>query len=212
MPWYWLLLIFSLFITFLIMVTNTKAEIYFQRHGEDNDYLLITITILYFIKLKKEIAVIDLNKKGNDLGIQLKDQQSSPLGSDLINIKFESIRRVLEKINQIVKRLHHVIQSMRKILRGFKVTTFHWTTHVGINDAAVLGPVVGGIWAIKGTIMQYFFFFFPLKEKPKVHVNPDYYQYLFKMQFHCIFQFKVGYAIYAGIKLFYLYWKGVRHV
>lgn len=210
MSWYWYVIGFISLLFFLLLVTNTKLEILFQRQGDENDYLLIKATILYFINVKKEFPIIDVTKKGDRLGIQFNTADGK--GNKKRRISFRFIRKIMKRINALMRNLHHFLIQVKKILKGFKIVKFSWSTHIGISDAAILGTTIGGVWFVKGTILQRLFYFFPLLNQPTIHVNPEFQQSLYKTRLHCIFQFKVGYAIYAGLKFFYLYLKGARHV
>ncbi|OEF98497.1 DUF2953 domain-containing protein [Desulfuribacillus alkaliarsenatis] len=212
LPWYLILLIFLSFFVLLILITNTKVEILFQRHGDENDYLSIKLVLLRFITIKKEFPIIDIVKKDNKLRVRLKSKKlfSGEIKNNNLNLRL--IRRLIRIICKLTRNLHHFLKQMRQLLNGFKIIKFQWTTHIGIDDAAVLGPTVGGMWALKGTLLQQVFYFFPLLSKPSINVTPEFQQNHMKTQLHCIFQFKVGYAMYVGIKFLNMYRKGVRHV
>ena len=213
MVWYHIvLLIFGLLLV-LILITNTKVELLFQRYGDENDFVSIKVTLLHFIKLKKNFTMVDIVSKGSKLAIQFKPAKGSIIDDeDRLGITFERIKRIIDKTKRLISNTHNFLKTIQQILRGFRVLNFSWVTHIGIDDAALLGPIIGGSWMLKSSILQLIFYFFPLQTKPNIHINPEYHQNLLKTQIHCIFQFKVGYAIYAGIKLFSIYKKGVQHV
>ncbi len=213
MPWYWIL--FFLFAAFIIvlLITNTKMELLVVRNGDKNDYIAITLKFLYFITIKQEIPMVDIANRGGQLMLRFRAENLAGTSADKNgNITFDEIKRIFDKFHEIIKRLHNVKGKIKDILGGFHVVHFQWYTKVGIKDAAILAPVIGGIWTVKGLILNYAFYLLPLCASPSVHVDPDYQENFYKTQLHCIFQFKVGYAIYAGVRFLYLYMKGVRHV
>jgi hypothetical protein len=197
----------------LILITNTKVELLFQRYGYENDFVSIKVTVLNIVKLKKNFTMIDIVNKGGKLAIQFKPAEGAIIGDeDRLGVSFERVKCIIAKTNLLISNTHNFLKKIRQVLSGFKILKFSWVTHIGIDDAVILGPIIGGSWILKSSMLQLFFYFFPLQTKPNIHINPEYHQNVFKTQMHCIFQFKVGYAIYAGIKLIYIYKKGVQHV
>ena len=86
---------------------------------------------------------------------------------------------------------------------------FEWHTIIGLGDAAHTGMITGAIWAIKGGIIGLISHYIKLKEMPKITVTPHFQAAVIQTEFTCIFQFRIGYAILAGLKLI-KFWKGGR--
>jgi hypothetical protein len=78
-----------------------------------------------------------------------------------------------------------------------------------MGDAAHTGVMVGGCWAIKGSIIGVLTNFLHFKVMPNLSITPDFQKQRVETSFSCILRFRVGQAIIAGIKLF-RYWKGSK--
>lgn len=108
------------------------------------------------------------------------------------------------------KLLNHVFglhQIVRHFFRRVTLKGLEWNTLIGLGDAAHTGTITGAIWAFKGSIIGLLSHYFKLKEVPKISVTPHFQAAVIQTRLTCIIQFRIGYAILAGLKLF-KFWKG----
>jgi hypothetical protein len=78
---------------------------------------------------------------------------------------------------------------------------------IGIGDAVYTGVAAGALWSIKGSIIGLLSNYLRMKEMPKLMVQPNFQQMITSTDLSCMFQFRIGYAILAGLKLV-KWWKG----
>ena len=108
--------------------------------------------------------------------------------------------------------LQHVINMnviLRKFMKRVIVKHFEWHSLVGVGDAAHTGTITGALWTLKGSIIGMLSHFLRLKEMPTISVTPHFQLAIIQTRLTCIFQFRIGYAILAGLKLI-KFWKGGR--
>ena len=98
---------------------------------------------------------------------------------------------------------------VRKFLKRIVIKHFEWHSLVGVGDAAHTGVITGALWTIKASIIGLLSNSLRLKEMPVLSVTPHFQMAIIQTRITCIFQFHIGYAIFAGLKLI-KFWKGGR--
>lgn len=129
------------------------------------------------------------------------EKRSQFSGEDLLN-GFKD----MEKLLKHVVAIHRII---RKFLKKISVRQFEWHTVIGGGEASLTGMLTGAIWAVKGTIVGIISCYFRLKVNPKLSVQPHFQLPVSQTSFQCMLVFRIGHAMFAGIKLI-KYWKGGR--
>lgn len=191
-----------LFAIFLIIISSVNIDLKAFKNNKDNK-LIIKIKLLYgLVKLKKELGSFKITKKSkkidgvNDEDIEVKMKSDSWTKHDGYT-DFVNIRKRVEEGIRISKKYKSVITySIEKI----NFNTIFWKTEFGFEDAAVTGIATG----IANIFMSNLFVIFNnVKNKPKnIHfkIIPDFKKQVLDTYIHCIFTFKIGYIIIAGLK------------
>jgi hypothetical protein len=122
-------------------------------------------------------------------------------------ITTEDMENNLINVNKILKHVFGLHQIVRKFFRRVTMKGLEWNTLIGVGDAAHTGTITGAIWALKGSIIGLLSHYFKLKEMPKISVTPHFQAAVIETRLTCIIQFRIGYAILAGLKLI-KFWKG----
>ncbi|MEW8986888.1 MAG: DUF2953 domain-containing protein, partial [Bacillus sp. (in: firmicutes)] len=115
-------------------------------------------------------------------------------------------------IKDLETLIKHVV-SMHKIIRNFlrkvSINDIQWHSVVGVGDAATTGTLTGALWSVKGSLLGLLSLYMRIKEMPKLSISPSFLRPVSETHFQCMIQFRIGYAMLAGIKLV-KYWKGGR--
>jgi len=84
----------------------------------------------------------------------------------------------LEQLREHFKLLSSVKKQVKKILNFFfssvKVKRFIWHTELGIQDSARLAPLVGAMWAVKGSACAALQSWFPFQKRPICRIIPHF--------------------------------------
>jgi energy-coupling factor transporter transmembrane protein EcfT len=211
----WLFALLVILLLLFILIIFTKLTIYVNYfHHNDNDELKIEFRIWFgLIRYKKIIPLIKIDdnspsivvKSKSELGDSSKnDQEQEPdvkqiEKSDLIT----QMKNTRELLNRVVQ-LHEIVQSF---LKKVSIKKLEWHTLFGAGDAAHTGMLIGVIWALKGSILGVLSKYFRLKNYPQFTVTPHFQFTVVQSKLSCIFQFRIGHAILAGLKLI-KFWKG----
>lgn len=197
----------------LILFILTKITIFVNYyHHNDNDDLKVEFRIWFGIiryKINVPLIKIDDNspsvvvKSHSHLGEKADENPQQTVNQfthkDLVS-RFENSKEMLKKVVNL-----NVI--VRKLLQRVTIKKFEWQTLIGLGDAAHTGMITGALWAIKGGIIGILSHYFRLKEMPVVAITPHFQAAVIQSRVSCIFQFRIGYAILAGLKLI-KFWKG----
>lgn len=212
----WLLLILLFILSFILFSLFLRVRIKIDYHHKNrDDHLIVSVQTLFgLIKYKKEIPMIKIAedspafvyeekvKVGPTEQIK-KEEKKEYTADDMIN-SFKDFKQILTH----VIGLHKIV---RKFLKKVTVEKLSWSTTIGLDDAAHTGLATGAIWAIKGSIVGFLSKLMRFPHYPSISVIPEFNQWKNETKFICIFHFRIGHAIFAGMKI-YKYWVGGKPI
>jgi hypothetical protein len=211
--WLTIALIIFLFLFILIIFTKLTISINYYHHN-DNDDLKIEFKVWFgLIKYKINIPLIKIDDNSPSVIVKTKESKEQP-SDKTAEKKFNQITPgdVINSLKTAKELLLHVFNLHVIISKFFSKVTikqFEWHSMIGIGDAAHTGTLTGALWAIKGSIVGLLSHYLKMKEMPKITVTPHFQLAVIQTRFSCIFQFRIGQAILAGLKLI-KFWKGGR--
>jgi hypothetical protein len=209
--WLLIVLFILLFLFILIIFTKLTIIVNYFHHNDDDDLKLEFRIWFGLIRYKKHIPLIKIDddsptlvvksKKGNDTGAKQEEELDvHQFGKNHLLANLKNTEELLHRVFKL-----HVI--VRKFFRRVTIKQFEWHTLMGTRDAAETGVLTGAIWAIKGSIIGLISHYLRLKKMPNISVTPYFQQAIIQTRLTCMIQFRVGYAILAGLKLI-KFWKG----
>jgi hypothetical protein len=210
----WLVIAFIMIILFILLIIFSKLTIrinYF--HHNDNDELKIQFRI-WFGLIKYTINVPLVKIDDNSPSIVVKGNTQMGDSTENKNPKEEQITQddIMTKLTNAKELVQHVFNMnviLTKFIKKIIIKHFEWHSLVGVGDAAHTGIITGAVWALKGSVVGMLSHFLRLKEIPVLSVTPHFQLAIIQTHLTCIFQFRIGYAILAGLKLI-KFWKGGR--
>jgi Protein of unknown function (DUF2953) len=208
----WLLtaLIVIIFILLLIIFTKLTVHLNYYHHNDNDDLKLEFRIWLGLIKYKINVPLIKIDD--NSPSVILKGKTHLGSSSEEPKMKEAQItpENLSEKLRNSKQILEHVIDFsviVRKFLKKVSIKQLDWHSFVGVGDAAHTGVITGALWAFKGSLIGILSHFISLKEMPNLSVTPHFQLAIIQTQVTCIFQFRLGHAILAGLKMI-KFWKG----
>ncbi|SDM26842.1 DUF2953 domain-containing protein [Bacillus sp. OK048] len=208
MVWLLAVLIFIILLLFLIICSKVTIRFNYYHHN-DNDDLTVEFSVWFgLIKFKKNFPLIKIDD--NSPSIVVKENSSeNGAPTKVEQIKKDDIITYLSNTKEILQHVINMNVILKKFMKRIIVKHFEWHSLVGVGDAAHTGVMTGAIWTIKGSIIGILSHFLKLKEMPTMSVTPHFQLAIIQTRLTCIFQFRIGYAILAGLKLI-KFWKGGR--
>ncbi|WP_235842044.1 DUF2953 domain-containing protein [Neobacillus fumarioli] len=204
----------SLFVLLLliILVLFSKLTILINyQHYNDNDDLKVELRILKIITYKFHAPLIKIDENsptvvvksqtnyGNQ-GNEQSDKNVHQISKHDVRNRIRNIRTLLEK----VVNLHVIVKGF---LRKVSIEKLEWETLIGLGDAAHTAIATGTLWSMKGSLIALLSHYLKLKDMPKLLITPHFQAAVIQTRFTCMIQFRIGYAILAGLKLM-KFWKG----
>jgi len=210
----WLLLALLVILFLLVIILITKVSIYFNYcHYKDNDDLKIEVRFWFgLIKFKVKVPMVKVDDDSPSLVIKGNAQagdHDQKGGEKTKQFTPDDIQNSLDDWKNLLSHIFGLHKIIRNFLKKVTIKNWQWQTVVGIGDAAHTGMLTGAIWALKGSIIGLVSHYVKMKETPVVQVIPYFQLTVAQTQISCIFQFRIGHAILAGIKLI-KFWKGGR--
>jgi hypothetical protein len=206
MHWIWWVVISI--VSFLVLLPFAKITVnltYF--HEQDNDELKIKISTLFGLaSYRINVPVLKIDE--NSAAIIVKEEQHSAIGDTEKTEKFTP-ERILNDIRKFKDFLTHVVgfhKIVRRLLNKISITKFSWRSIVGLGDAALTGTLVGAVWGVKGSTLGIITNYMRLKVIPEIEVHPNFQRLTSHTELACIFSFRLGYAIIAGLQIL-KHWK-----
>jgi hypothetical protein len=210
----WLLVFILVIALILLLLLTTKLTISINYyHHNDNDDLQIEFRIWFgLIRYKKKIPFVKIDENSPSIIIKSK----SAMGNDdnventEYDVKQFTKNDFLEnyrRMNFLLKKVVHLHTIIKKFLQKISINKFEWQTMIGVGDAAHTAIVTGVLWSIKGNMTGLLSQYFKLKVMPVISITPHFQANVIQTRVSCIFQFRIGYAILAGLKMI-KFWKG----
>jgi hypothetical protein len=213
----WLLLTFGCLLFLFILIIFTKLTIFVNYfHHNDNDNLTIEFRIWFgLIKYKKNLPLIKIDDNSPSLVAKSNSQTGNSSNEEkksehnVHQIGKDDLMKTLKNTKEFIQRVFQLNIIVRKFFEKVSVKQFEWHTMIGVGDAAQTGIIAGAIWTLKGSIVGLLSHYLKLKQMPNLSVTPQFQLALIQTRLSCIFQFRIGHAILAGLKLI-KFWKGER--
>lgn len=191
-------ILLCLLILLLIMKITVKIDYWYQDH---QDKLVIEIITFFGLIHKKWAFPV--------IKADIKDEKKDKSDGKEVKKRI-TIRKVFENIQGFQGVWRFLLESKESISLFFRkmyILEFVWNSTFGLKDAASTGKLTGVFWTIKGIAQAVLFQFCTVRCKPQLSVIPkfNYSRDSIEMDFHCIFSFRLGNAIFTAIKLFFLW-------
>ncbi|HWI55239.1 MAG TPA: DUF2953 domain-containing protein [Desulfobacteria bacterium] len=193
---------------FMTMFLRVRFDVGYRRDGED-DHLKVEMTLLRrLISYKTEIPVVELDKFFLDpvlkVEADIEGVVSDPIADKGMIIKVPIIK-IIRKLPMFIKSGMHYLKRYQEVLYGLlksiRCYQLKWITQIGLEDPADTGMIIGLIWSVKGFMYRVFQSNVgSMEQKPEFCVIPNFGSSCLKLDFHCIFDMRIGHIIIAGLK------------
>lgn len=210
--WFLLAFICLLLLLIAVLLTKLKVHVYFFHGGDDDHFKIEFKAWLGLIKYKIDVPLIKVDTESPSIVIKEKVETGPNENTTQKGTKRLTPEKLFKSINDVKEVLNHVVNMhtiVRIFLKKVKVKNFEWHSQAGIGDAAHTGVLCGAIWTVKGSLIGLLSNYMKFEVSPTINVIPNFQQMTSKTSLKCMFQFRIGHAMLAGIKLI-KYWKGGR--
>ncbi|WP_409270920.1 DUF2953 domain-containing protein [Neobacillus sp. SCS-31] len=206
----WIVAIISgvILVASILLFMNITVTASFRSYGGAKELAIECKTFFGLIKYKKTFS--DFTELFAEQPEDSKNlEKGAGNGKPRERQTAESLLNGMREGTQAVEKFLHTYKGLKGFLKAVTVRQFEWSTAAGAGDAALTGIVSGAIWAAKGIIIGLLSETVNLKASPAISVTP-YFQYrISATMLTCMFTFRAGKAISAGIKI-YKYVKKAR--
>lgn len=180
-------------------------------HGNDDDHLKITFKTLFgLIKYKINIPVIKIAEDSPSLVVEEKVEtgpKEKDKKQDTKKFSAEEMLNSFQDMQQLLKHVAGLYKIVRSFFKKVTVSNLEWYSLVGVGDASYTGMLTGAFWTVKGSMLGVISSLMKVRTIPKIMITPEFNRAVSETSFRCMIQFRIGHAIFAGIKLI-KYWKG----
>ena len=213
MKLFWVLLFLLILLLLFILILFTKLTILINYfHHNDDDDLKIKLKIWFgLIKYTINVPLIKVDDNSPSIVVKSKtkmgDSTDESTKEEAKQITTEDVENNMSNAKKILNHVFGLHRIVRKFFRRVTIKGLEWNTMIGVGDAAHTGTITGAIWAFKGGVIGLLSHYLKLKEMPKITVVPHFQAAVIQTRLTCIIQFRIGYAILAGLKLL-RFWRG----
>ncbi|MCM3725409.1 DUF2953 domain-containing protein [Neobacillus cucumis] len=210
---FWLLLTLLIILVLFLFIIFTKLTIYiYYSHFNDNDDLKIELRVWFgLIRYRIKVPVIKVDDDSPSIVVKSKshfgDTADEDTETDVNQLNQDDFLSKLQSVKYMLHKVFGMNVIVKKFLQKVTIKNFEWQTLMGVGDAAYTGMMTGALWAIKGGIIGLLSHYMRLKEMPQLTVTPHFQAAVIHTRLTCMFQFRIGHAILAGLKLI-KFWKG----
>lgn len=201
MHWIWWIVI-SLASSLLLLPFAKITVNLSYFHNQDDDELKVKISTFFGLaSYRINVPVLQVDK--DSPAIVVKEEQHSAMG-DTEKTKKITPEIIIRDIRKMKDFLRHVVgfhKIVRRFLAKITISKFTWKSIVGLGDAALTGTLVGAVWGIKGSTLGLISNYMKLKVNPCIEVHPHFQNLTSHTEISCIFSFRLGHAIIAGLQI-----------
>lgn len=203
---YILLGIFLLLFLIIITKLNIKIDMF---HEQDNDHIKITVKAWYFITFTYNVPLVKVDEESPSIVVEQEMGQGEKVEAEdkTKKIKPKDIICKMKQMQYLIEKVVGLHKIIKRFLSHIQVHKVEWKTSIGLGDAAHTGLISGVIWMIKGNVTGLISHYMNLKARPELEVTPYFQNNLSRTHFICMFSFRIGQAILAGLRML-KYWKG----
>ncbi|QHE53263.1 DUF2953 domain-containing protein [Pontibacillus sp. HMF3514] len=195
---WWIALLLFLFVNMIVVIFTRLFFTISYIHKSDGDFLSIELRFWRWVRLKKEIPMVTVDKEE----MTVKTKQKEEYGQDKKeeeekDYSPEDIKTQLESVKDFLDRVVGFHRILRRFLSKVHVHTLLWDTQVGTSEASTTGMLCGGIWTLKGSIVAFISSYMQLNTAPELYVTPYFQQKHSQTRIKCMISFRFGQAILA---------------
>lgn len=202
-------------ILFLLLVAFMKISVTMVfRHAEDDDeYKIVVRTLFGLIRYTIRVPLIKLETEPESPGVALvhKEGMGGTRGKEEKKSKWtpKDIADFFRQVRQFLKQVVDLHEIMKQFYRHVTITKWEWRTKIGTGDAASTGLIVGLGWSLKYAVIGAVSRYTKMKAIPVMMIVPTYERAVSETAFLCMFQFRIGHAMLAGLRVM-KHWRGRR--
>lgn len=190
-----------LFLVLVILFIKLTFVISFS-HSEDDDHFTLEIKALFgIITYRVDVPQIRVAKDAVAISTKEKTIRNTGAEKKQGHYTMEDFFNRMDDYRHLAGQIIHLHPIVKGFLKRVQLKKFIWRSEVGTGDAASTGVLCGGIWSIKGGVLAWIRTYITLRKPPQIEVHPNFHRLVSMTDFTCMFQFRIGYAILAGIKL-----------
>ncbi|MFS0864539.1 DUF2953 domain-containing protein [Fredinandcohnia sp. 179-A 10B2 NHS] len=201
----WLLLIFIILILILLLIAITKLTIYIDlNHSQDDDRIKIKFSI-WFGLLRYTIKIPMVKVDEDTPSIVFKEEKKANVQEQKSKKKkkysFSEFLGSIQDSRTILERVIGMTSIIKDFISKITISKLEWHSHIGVGDAAHTGVLAGLGWSIKGTLVGLISNYMKLKAHPEYSITPSFQRAVSETKLVCMFHFRIGHAMVAGIRL-----------
>lgn len=196
--WWIIAIVLFLIVNIFIVVYTRLFFTLSYIHKADGDFLAIELRFWKWVRLKKEIPMVAVDKEDMSLKTKEKEEYGQDnKGEDENEFSPDYIKTQIESFQDLLKRVVGFHRIMRRFLSKIHVHQVYWDTKIGTSEASTTGILCGGIWTLKGSVLGLISSLMQLKTEPELYVTPYFQQKHSQTRVKCMISFRFGQAILA---------------
>ncbi len=211
----WASVIVAIILILFIVVLVTRITIHFYyHHQKDNDQMTVKLSAWFgLLRYTIDVPLISVDTDTASIHVEEKTKVG---GGDLSKGKQKekdfSPKEIWQSFQDTYELVRHVVgmhEIVRRMLARVEVKQLEWHSNIGLGDAAHTGMIVGAGWSVKGGIVGFLSNYTDFQTHPVLSITPFFQQAVSQTLIKCMFRFRIGHAMLAGIRIV-KYWNGGR--
>ena len=210
----WLYISLSVLVLLLLLIIFTKLTIIVNYLHHNDDDLRLEFRVWFgLIKYRINVPLIKIDDNSPSVVVKHHSYmgEAPNAGTDhkVEQITKHKVMKSMEKAKDLLQKVVRMHVIVRKFFRKISIKKFEWQTYVGVGDAAHTAIAVGALWTLKGSMVGLLSNYLKLIVMPQLTITPHFQAAVIQTRLTCIFQFRIGHAILAGLKLI-KFWRGEK--
>lgn len=199
----WIVVLVALAALLFTLLSDVEMKLRIDREAE-RDRWKINFRWLYGL-VCYSIHIPALKWKGNQ-GIEVHEKQENDRSHKVIHetkpmVNRDTIIKNYRKAMQLIQHTFEFSRWFKQTVKHVRCRELYWQTTIGVGEPVETATLTGLAWSLKSSLIGYISKHITLQIQPILAIEPRYHESAFATEVSCIFKFRTGYAMLAGILL-----------
>ena len=191
----------------VFILTEIRVDIHF-KHVQKDDQMELKVSAWHGL-LRYRFRVPVLEKKEGEPAIIMESEsgvEGNEINEETKKLTPADFQKVWSEVRTLLEEFIGLHRILRRFLAHVHLKRLKWHSMIGAGQAAHTGMLVGGCWALKGSIMGILSAYLRVDKRPDCLITPDFNGYKAATVFSCTLTFKLIRAI-GTLMILSRHWK-----
>lgn len=195
-------------LAFLIIASRMTIHIYVSHIGGQSRAAIKIRLLFGLIKMKREFSLLDIAPDDPNPRIVYKSSGAKTAPKEKKELTWRKVNEQFRKWKSLLQRIYNLHGIIRQFFLHVRIHRLIWSSRIGMDEASATGIMVGAAYSFKDTAIAILRNYLDFRTSPTLSVQPSFEAPAAETAFECMASFRIGNAMWAGVKIVKQWRKG----